>query len=507
MSLVRAVKQPLEVMPKVSPSERRFLAFVLMTCHFHQPDQAALHNDDFHDTMVSRLCAAVALLEQNILQTLVQALMLACANSDALETCKSASLRYPSSKWFADTRDYLQRRFDKKARGFEKSRHLCPSRDEFNYQVQTGCTVRRLYPWMTPSMCERNGDMLRAIGEELSIRSSNCTISRSSVRSHMGAANAQRIDVLGVIATKDISKGDTILQDDVVVSATNLANRCDYCCVGLRKSTTVTLSCCGVRFCSQKCAQDAKARYHLVLCGKDFSTFERRAAGTIFHIDATETLLFIRMMAAILQDVRTRPLEAPVIARLTMISEGVEPTPFKLSTCIVDLLNIAQILGINIFTEHDFDVWVLLTILYRIRSNRACQTFNNGCIASVNLLHCFFNHSCDSNTDYKVGSTQEMFSNVKIITAWQDIKKGEELTVCYTPDPHLRSTADRRLSLRPWIGGDCMCSKCVLEPPQTDRSRALEQGLPPGSRVVQKDDLARFLAANNLTVRGNMVFR
>lgn len=84
-----------------------------------------------------------------------------------------------------------------------------------------------------------------------------------------------------------------------------------------------------------KCAQDAEERYRPQLCGKDFSSAQKEAAKIDFPVLATGILLLIRMLAATRNENKTNPLEARVIARMTMPSEGWEATPFDLPACIV----------------------------------------------------------------------------------------------------------------------------------------------------------------------------
>lgn len=483
LGLVRAVRPQLSLAIPQSPGSRKLLVFALMTCHFHRARQAASHSNESDselgprlghaigslakstdEEIGSRLHHAIALIEQSVLRTLIEGLMLACALWDALNVCKNVAVKFPLETWFAERHEYLEGRWQKVMRipGIE---YLRSNPEDFKYQVQSGLVVRRLYPWMNASMCQRSDRLLGTIKEDFSSRSKTCTIFKSPIRSHAGTTDG-RTNVLGIVATADIAMGETVLQDDLGFSTTSFKDRCDYCCAGLQNIEPVMLLCCDVRFCSQKCAQYAQDRYHLALCGKDFSCFKRRIAG-ISHAMATETLLFIRILAAIRQESPAHPLQSSVIGRLTMISEGEDATSFSLSVCN-DLLKIAQMFGINIFTDHESDIWVLLTILYRIRSNRTGAAVEGGSVGSVNLLHCFFNHSCDPNVGY--ASDNE---SVKTMIALRDIGKGEELFISYIEAPHLRSRKDRRYKLSIWIGGDCMCSKCTQEPDWTDMIRPL----------------------------------
>jgi hypothetical protein len=80
-------------------------------------------------------------------------------------------------------------------------------------------------------------------------------------------------------------------------------------------------------------------------------------------VPATAMLMFIRTLAAIRQENKSNPLEASVIARLAMLSEGNAPTPFELSSCIIGPMKIAQIFGVDVFPEPNYNTWALLTIL------------------------------------------------------------------------------------------------------------------------------------------------
>ena len=191
-----------------------------MTCYFHQLDQSALQNRKVNDNLGSRLCDAMAGLEQSILRALIQALMLACANGDAHGTCQTAIKKYPTNARLIDKRDYLQRCFDRRVRGLEGNRQLCLNLEEFNYNARSGIVVRRLYPWMNPSTYQRDEQVLSIINDDFFFCPANCTVFLSSVRSGNERAKAPRGDVLGIMATRDITKDETVLCDDVVISAT-----------------------------------------------------------------------------------------------------------------------------------------------------------------------------------------------------------------------------------------------------------------------------------------------
>jgi hypothetical protein len=170
------------------------------------------------------------------------------------------------------------------------------------------------------------------------------------------------------------------------------------------------------------------------------------------------------MLAAILQQNKTKSLEASVIARTTMLGEGWEVTPFDLPTCVIGPVKVAQTFGADVFKNPNYDTWALLIILYRIRSNRSSQTVEGRWVSSLNLLHCFFNHHCRPNVRYR-NEAEGLFGapnscTCKIMVAARDVKKGEELFVSYIPED-VRTRAERRRVLRPWIGTDRLCSRCV----------------------------------------------
>ena len=412
---------------------------------------------------------ALANLDQAVLQGLTEALMLCGAVCDAFNAANGAALKYPSSTWFAKNRAYLQRKFDRFRKDLGKLRYqMSPS--EFDWRLRSGNVLRRVYPWMEREMYQRDPEVLNVVQEQFASASQNCTVRPSLVRASAsdgtsGVASPGGVDVIGVFATSDIAKGDAVLMDDLVLSVANVTGPCNNCSTPLTHIEPTKMACCDEHFCSDKCAQDAYARYHQQLCGKDFSSFQKYAARTDHPIPATETLLFIRMLAAIHQQNSTNPLEANIISRLTMISSGQHPTPFGFQT-VIDLLSIAQNFNVNIFTDPNYDTWVLLIILYRIRSNRDWSPLpNGGLVGSVCLLMSFFNHHCGPNVAAKAASHEELdvetHSSVKVMVATRNIKKDEELFISYLPPVMSSSRKNRRHALRVWIGGDCMCSRCV----------------------------------------------
>jgi hypothetical protein len=50
----------------------------------------------------------------------------------------------------------------------------------------------------------------------------------------------------------------------------------------------------------------------------------------------------------------------------------------------------------------------------------------------------------------------------KTTVATPDIKKDQELFISYIPENSM-TRKERRYLLKPWIGTDCMCSRCVNE--------------------------------------------
>src|SRR5204863_6673096 len=199
-----------------------------------------------------------------------------------------------------------------------------------------------------------------------------CSLERSSVRE--GAPVADRSErfseVFGVVAAKDLGLNKMLLVDHTAASAVdNPENRCSCCCDVLT-ANHATLDCCSTRFCSQFCANLARKTYHLAVCRKDLSKFEKaykRERATAET--AADEMLMLRVLAGAVQHSGTHPLHTPFVKQLTAMYDGKKHQLFDFRRNIVGSFEMLTCLGIDIFANHSFDTWVLQTLRIRISNN------------------------------------------------------------------------------------------------------------------------------------------
>jgi hypothetical protein len=83
-------------------------------------------------------------------------------------------------------------------------------------------------------------------------------------------------------------------------------------------------------------------------------------------------------------------------------------------------------------------------------------------IASLNILFCAFNHSCEPNVEWHIDPSNGRCPTVRL-TAKRDIEAGEQLFVIYDQYLGTASLMDRRAALRRWLDADCRCVRCAWE--------------------------------------------
>lgn len=121
--------------------------------------------------------------------------------------------------------------------------------------------------------------------------------------------------------------------------------------------------CRNTTYCSKDCLETAKATYHQVLCGKDFSwltsmpqpTVLRLAPGGFTDIDGQ---LWLRILATYVQS-GLHPLELPTIASLTPNYESPDGIPRRWSSAShIDVpQKILTTLGVDTFKDIRYDSW------------------------------------------------------------------------------------------------------------------------------------------------------
>lgn len=380
---------------------------------------------------------------------------------DQVLICTDALNKYPTCGiWNPELESTNMSRAIRALRDFmPEVRLLSGDSGKRTFILQSGVITVRCWPWLSPSQLMRNKDLVTGVNNEFREASGVAEVRISTIRTPSnGGETVRGSDVLGIFATQDISRGQTVLVSHTVITATSVVSPkiCHNCC---RDMASLGISCttCSVNYCSLRCRTAAQNAYHKVTCGKDFSWVYEADRNDI----GQQATLFLRVLAICVQS-GMHPLDHPLIARLTANYEGDHSEHFTFAADIQTPIRILQDLDVDPFADSRFDTWVLRTVWARLVINKIQSDDRPGerYILSVNPLHCFFNHSCDAQLFYDVGNDG---GTKAVLCAKRKIKKGEELFVSYIDADKMPSVKKRREALFPWFGGDCRCERCRRE--------------------------------------------
>ena len=142
-----------------------------------------------------------------------------------------------------------------------------------------------------------------------------------------------------------------------------MRNQCYNCYAPLPKTITSFLSCPILKFCSTECREVADKYYHKTLCGKDFEHLYRTMRQSVS--ETTDAPVFVALVwlriLAVCVEMRRHPLKNPFFARLEPQYSLQQPHGWSLESHIVAPIQILQRLGIDVFSNFDYDAWVLET--------------------------------------------------------------------------------------------------------------------------------------------------
>lgn len=188
--------------------------------------------------------------------------------------------------------------------------------------------------------------------------------------------------------------------------------------------------CAHLYFCSRECRNLAQQYHHDGLCGVDISHIYADAEGEKRFPSAPEIskLIWLRLLATCKQGVGP-PLQHPLMAHF-ISHEAQADDPWSLETRVITPLKILHMLGVDIFADKCFDTWILETLWQRFRFNAV------GGLGEDNEYECWvdgsyamFNHSCEDPSMLCILHADSGFKFQ--CRAERDIKKGEEVFVCY----------------------------------------------------------------------------
>lgn len=313
---------------------------------------------------------------------------------------------------------------------------------------EEGRLQRRPYPWTSDRHQRRDDELLLMINQEFASNAAKmwkdgplCEVRRHAFG--VGVDGQDTSDLLGVFASCDIRKGDIVLVDRTRT----------WGCIGPgTERNLANLQIAGG--CGN--AVHPNDEY-------DDSTQDLRWVRDQAEKYTASVLLGCRLLLCSIQDGSAHPLDHPLIARLTPTYRRDSFSTFSLLHDIVIPNEALRQFGIDIFTNHNYDTWVLFTIQARAHNNSSGDPVSD----SLSPLFSLFNHSCEPNVKWTT-STDHRTIRVK---AWRQIKQGEQLFVIY--DGYMRNEplAARRKKLQRWLDGPCQCTRCTREEEQQQQQQ------------------------------------
>jgi hypothetical protein len=368
----------------------------------------------------------------------------------------------------------------------------------------------RAYPWLDSKLFTRTPELLRNINKSATL--SSCEVRQA----YFGVENptveeGKDLGALGVFATRNIKKGELVLLDKTIMTATHILpsrlEHCDACNAILTppymaSHQVIKPTCCNkVAFCSQSCHDLATDGYHRILCSKDFDWLYKDIKFETKHKiwRRWKAINFLRTVAIIISDNKKlpvgkkwHPLAHPLVARMTAAypthgtSDPTQPYEWIMAEDVTIPTKILLQFGVDIFTS-DYSQEVIQTMLWRADNN--ANMSKNGLIpgqdirtVSINPHYIFLNHSCEPNIDWHA-SVPDCHVSVKHLqgfdgemlrsgesAVWcyaaRDVKKDEELKISYIGDPlgdENEQREGKRALLDKWFENGCGCRICERE--------------------------------------------
>lgn len=403
--------------------------------------------------------------EQGVLLALGQGLLFANCLQDSLEYAQRAVANYPKNANLRSLLTTVQRAHDQDQWESMEDENLdgMNALEEDEYR-RSGHTLLQSYPWMDPELFSRADVTASSQRRFLRASWSQCSLERSSVREGvlLGDRSEKFSEVFGVMAAEDLGAHEMFLIDHTAVSAVDdPANRCSCCC-GTLTAKVITLNCCSTLYCSKFCADLALRTYHLAVCGKDLSRFEKAYKREMATAEtAADEMLILRVLAGAVQHSAMHPLHTPLVKLLTAMYDGKKHQLFDFKRNIIGTFEMLTCLGIDIFANHTFDTWVLQTLRNRIGNNAREYSVGGHAHVAINPLFSFFNHSCDPNVKWE-NDTASHSSTLRMYTL-RTVSESEELFINYQEDLADEPYLKRRAALKEWLGFDCQCTRCKDE--------------------------------------------
>ncbi|KAB8289645.1 hypothetical protein EYC80_010559 [Monilinia laxa] len=211
------------------------------------------------------------------------------------------------------------------------------------------------------------------------------------------------------------------------------------------------ICCAHLYFCSKACRDIAQTYYHNSQCGRNISRVYAAAQGEKCYTGGPEfsAVIWLRILAICKQG-GGHPLQSPLIANLASHEANAED-PWSLEARVIAPLKTLEMLGVDTFSNQDYDAWVLETLWQKVRINASGNEHEKDYGCWVDGSHAMFNHSCE-DPPMIYGMHAGMGGANYKWCAERDIQKGEEVFLSYLIDLP-ESTDERRKMLRGWFSG------------------------------------------------------
>lgn len=255
--------------------------------------------------------------------------------------------------------------------------------------TEMGKILIRTYPWAT-NINARTEQSINAANETLAKCSKVLRIKRSTLI----VPGSDDISY-GLFATKDIHADEVVLENRpaLAVKASQLeqheklldslvwkremepeaSGSCFNCYGKLGHSNEQYgfMCCAHLYFCSKDCKDIAQTYYHTSQCGKNISRIYAAAQGEECYPGGPEIsgVIWLRLLAICKQG-GGHPLQSPLVANLASHEANAED-PWSLEARVIVPLEILEMLGVDIFSNQEYDAWVLETLWY------VCQSLPN----------------------------------------------------------------------------------------------------------------------------------
>lgn len=253
-------------------------------------------------------------LELQVWSELMEGLMASNCCSDYLAVSKDAVAKFPDDEVFpseaSDAESWFEQR-ENILQGYVDDGEM--TTEAMSTTLYNGGVYPTPYPWMTEDIVTRSDQVLEKVAAEFASASTNCVVSKSTIRLATSPEEISEIDVLGIVATRDILAQETVLLDSTLVAVVDNIDRCPACCGPIVEK--IKNPCCKISYCSPSCSQRALDGYHSVVCGKDFNFLNEAKSES--SSNSTESCigsnLLLRVLAMAIKEDTPNPLDTSLI--------------------------------------------------------------------------------------------------------------------------------------------------------------------------------------------------